>query len=217
MPDDDLLSARILDAAADQLQRYGYTKTTLDAVARAAGVAKGTLYLRWRSREDLFVAALRRERAAMQADVRAELAGVECADLRLLIAGMVRAYRRRTLVSALVLRDSEVLGSLARTADDHGLTGTGFVGYLMALRAQGLIDTERSLAEQVTVVSAAFLGYFLTAPMIPPSLQIDESAAEVVAETIHRMLVRREPLTPTEEAALDAATRAYATPEEDLP
>jgi AcrR family transcriptional regulator len=214
---DDALSERILDVAAEQLLRYGYSKTTLDAVARAAGVAKGTLYLRWRSREDLFVAALHRERAAMRADVAAELAGVEHADLRALVAGMVRAYRRRDLVSAMVLRDSEVLGGLARAADDHGLTSTGFVGFLRVLREQGLIDTERSLAEQVTVVSAAFLGYFHTAPMIPPSLQIDDSAAEVVAETIHRMLVRREPLTPAEEAAMDAATRAYVIPEEDLP
>ena len=215
MPD-DALGERILAAAAEQLTRYGYAKTTLDAVARAAGVAKGTLYLRWRTREDLFVAVLRRERAAMQAEIVAEL-GTGPADLRSLLAAQVRASCRRHLMSALMLRDAEVLGGLARAAEERGLSNTGFVGYLMGLREQGLIDTERSLAEQVTVVSSMFIGYFASTPMIPPSLRADGCAAEIVAETIHRMLVRREPLTPAEEAALDAATRAYATSKEDRP
>ena len=212
----DVLGERILSAAADELVRYGYAKTTLDAVARAAGVAKGTLYLRWRTREDLFVAVLRRERAAMQAEILAEL-GTGRADLRTLLAAQVRASCRRDLMSALMLRDADVLGGLARAAEERGLSNTGFVGYLVALREQGLIDTERTLAEQVTVVSSMFIGYFAGAPMIPSSLRVDGCAAEIVAETIHRMLARREPLTPAEAAAMDAVTRAYATPEEDLP
>jgi AcrR family transcriptional regulator len=213
---DDVLGERILAAAAEELARYGYAKTTLDAVARAAGVAKGTLYLRWRTREDLFVAVLRRERAAMQAEIAAEL-GSGQADLRSLVAAQVRASCRRNLMSALMLRDAEVLGGLARAAQDRGLSDTGFVGYLVALREQGLIDTERSLAEQVAVVSSMFIGYFASAAMIPSSLQVEGCAAELVAETIHRMLVRRAPLTPAEVAALDATTRAYATVKEDLP
>ncbi|GAC1395003.1 MAG: hypothetical protein NVSMB65_13760 [Chloroflexota bacterium] len=36
---------RILDAAATLLVRWGYRKTTLDDVAREAGVGKGTIYL----------------------------------------------------------------------------------------------------------------------------------------------------------------------------
>ncbi|MGI5126025.1 TetR/AcrR family transcriptional regulator [Pseudonocardia sp. CA-107938] len=211
-----MLGERILSAAADELVRYGYAKTTLDAVARAAGVAKGTLYLRWRTREDLFVAVLRRERAAMQAEILAEL-GDEPADLRALLVAQVRASCRRNLMSALMLRDADVLGGLARAAEERGLATSGFVGYLVALREQKLIDTERTLAEQATVVSSMFIGYFTSAPMIPSSLQVDGCAAELVAETIHRMLVRPEPLTPAEQAAMDATTRAYATFDEEHP
>jgi hypothetical protein len=43
---------------------------------------------------------------------------------------------------------------------------------------------------------------------------VDDSAADVVAETIQRMLARREPLTPTETAAMDAATRAFVAQED---
>ena len=49
---------RILDAAANLILRWGYKKTTIDDIAKQAGVAKGTIYLHWKTREDLFVALL---------------------------------------------------------------------------------------------------------------------------------------------------------------
>jgi len=39
---------RILDAASTLILRYGYHKTTIDDIAREAGVGKGTLYLHLR-------------------------------------------------------------------------------------------------------------------------------------------------------------------------
>lgn len=212
---DDALGTRILEAAAEELLRYGYAKTTLEAVARAAGVAKGTLYLRWRTREELFVAVLRQERASMLADVAAELETVEHADLRALLAAMVRAYRRRGLLTALLLRDADVLGGLTRATDAREVADTRFVGLLVDLRERGLVDAVRPLAEQVTVVSAVFLGYFVTAPLMPQRFRIDDSAADVVAETVDRMLARREPLTRAETAAMDAAARAFVTRDQE--
>jgi AcrR family transcriptional regulator len=49
---------RILDAAATLLVRWGYRKTTIDDVAREAGVGKGTIYLHWRDKNELFRAAI---------------------------------------------------------------------------------------------------------------------------------------------------------------
>src|SRR5215468_8757844 len=49
---------RILDAAAALLVRWGYRKTTIDDVAREAGVGKGTIYLHWKDKNELFRAAL---------------------------------------------------------------------------------------------------------------------------------------------------------------
>ncbi|OLD80902.1 MAG: hypothetical protein AUG54_04740 [Ktedonobacter sp. 13_1_20CM_4_53_7] len=42
---------RILDAAAELMLRWGYNKTTIDDIARYAGVAKGTIYLHWKNHE----------------------------------------------------------------------------------------------------------------------------------------------------------------------
>src|SRR3954452_1273194 len=43
----------ILDAADRLLARYGYKKMTIDDLAREAGIGKGTVYLHFRSKEDV--------------------------------------------------------------------------------------------------------------------------------------------------------------------
>jgi AcrR family transcriptional regulator len=44
----------ILVAAAEMFARYGYQRATIDQIAEAAGVAKGSVYLSFASKEDLF-------------------------------------------------------------------------------------------------------------------------------------------------------------------
>src|SRR6478672_1579101 len=65
---------RILDAAAALIMRWGYNKTTIDDIARQAGVAKGTIYLHWKTREDLFAALLKREKAELADDLKQRIA-----------------------------------------------------------------------------------------------------------------------------------------------
>lgn len=49
----------LLSAALDQFVERGYAATRLDNVAASAGVSKGTLYLYYTSKEDLFKAVVR--------------------------------------------------------------------------------------------------------------------------------------------------------------
>jgi AcrR family transcriptional regulator len=51
----------ILEAATKAFAQHGYKKTSIDDVAKAAGVAKGTVYLACTSKEDLFYQVLHRE------------------------------------------------------------------------------------------------------------------------------------------------------------
>ena len=51
----------ILLEAARAFSRFGFKKTSVDEIAKAAGVAKGTIYLAVESKEDLFYQALHRE------------------------------------------------------------------------------------------------------------------------------------------------------------
>ncbi len=50
----------IIDAAAPFFARYGIKKTTVDEIAQAAGMGKGTIYLHFKSKEELFEALVRR-------------------------------------------------------------------------------------------------------------------------------------------------------------
>lgn len=52
---------RILMVAGGQFGRFGFRKTSMEGVARAAGVAKGTLYLGCTSKRDLFYQTLLRD------------------------------------------------------------------------------------------------------------------------------------------------------------
>jgi len=65
---------RILDAAAELMLRWGYNKTTVDDVAREGGVAKGRIYLHWKTREDLFTALMKREYIRMAEGFQQRLA-----------------------------------------------------------------------------------------------------------------------------------------------
>ncbi|GAA4201987.1 TetR/AcrR family transcriptional regulator [Streptosporangium oxazolinicum] len=52
---------RILDAAGELLVRLGYRKVTVEDIAQLAGIGKGTVYLHWRTKQQLFEALLLRE------------------------------------------------------------------------------------------------------------------------------------------------------------
>lgn len=56
--DPDSKKRRILEAARRLLVKRGFQDIVLDDVAHEAGVAKGTLFLYYKSKEDLFAAAL---------------------------------------------------------------------------------------------------------------------------------------------------------------
>src|SRR5215831_5822159 len=57
----DQRASRILDVAARLIVRYGYDKTTLDDIAAAANISKSTMYLYWKSKDELFQALITRE------------------------------------------------------------------------------------------------------------------------------------------------------------
>lgn len=62
-------------AARTQFARFGYRKTTIDEVARAAGVAKGTVYLFTESKADLFTAVALEAEAELRARMVSEMSG----------------------------------------------------------------------------------------------------------------------------------------------
>lgn len=65
--------AAILAAATERFMRYGFRRTSLEDIAREAGLARPSLYLRFRNKEEIFraVAAGLHERALQAAEAAA--------------------------------------------------------------------------------------------------------------------------------------------------
>src|ERR1700724_1237016 len=59
---------RLLDAALVELREHGYEGTSLQAIARRAGLSKGAIYWSFRDKRDLFLALIeeRLDAAAQQ-------------------------------------------------------------------------------------------------------------------------------------------------------
>ena len=57
-PRDPAVDRAILEAARSVLARKGFTGTSMDEIARQAGVGKDTLYRRWKSKDDLVLHVL---------------------------------------------------------------------------------------------------------------------------------------------------------------
>jgi AcrR family transcriptional regulator len=111
----DVVRARILEAAHAHLTRYGYRRTNVAELARAAGIGKGTLYLFFPSKAQVFMEVALEVEAEVRARLLAELAG-PFASRREMIARYLRSQfdvlREHPLLA--VLTDPEESRALMR-------------------------------------------------------------------------------------------------------
>src|SRR5215469_16060671 len=70
-PDIDDVSVRILDAALAEYLAHGFRRTSVDDVARRAGIGRATIYRRFAARDELVQAVLVRETRRFFADIAA--------------------------------------------------------------------------------------------------------------------------------------------------
>jgi AcrR family transcriptional regulator len=205
---------RILDAASALIQRWGYNKTTIDDIARQAGVAKGTIYLHWKTREQLFSALLTREKLEMGAEIRQAIVDdPEGATLRGMIKHMALILMKRPLLKAVFLHDMEMLGKLAHdrySTEAHQQRLAGFHAYLELLREYNLVRKDLSLQAEVYIFSAIFTGFFIAQPFMVEDYPLsDEEIADLMAETVHLTLEPDHPIPPDSLAAASNMFRRY--------
>ncbi len=65
--------SQILEAARHVFARRGFAEASMDEIAQSAGVAKGTLYLYYRSKQDLYRASLREGLFALCSELEREV------------------------------------------------------------------------------------------------------------------------------------------------
>ncbi|MDC0674390.1 TetR/AcrR family transcriptional regulator [Nannocystis radixulma] len=164
---------RILDAAGVLLLRLGYRKVTIEDVAKQADVGKGTVYLHWRSKEQLFTALVLRT----SMELTEELLGLVRADpTQVLPHRFVRssflAAVRRPLMFALLSGDTELLGKLSKGPLSRMKAQSG-EQYSRMMIARGLLRGD--VPHLQYTMRAAMLGFYMIE-------SLDREAANFAAE-----------------------------------
>jgi AcrR family transcriptional regulator len=106
--------AEILDAAAEVFARSGYHGTSVADLVEAAGVARGTFYLYFQSKNAVFIELLDK----LTVDLRAEIRGVDTREgaappreqLVAIVVRLLKAVETNRATIAILLREAVGLG-----------------------------------------------------------------------------------------------------------
>jgi AcrR family transcriptional regulator len=187
-----LREERILDAAAALLVRWGYRKTTIDDVAREAGVGKGTIYLHWKDKNELFRAAIWRANQQVGEDIMQRVAADPEGGLvhRLWTHGLLAA-RANPLVAAIMKGQPDIFQGLISTLDPgirSQLVGNA-QAYVAQLQSAGLIRADIP-APVITFLLTALKVGIINAPDLINQEQVPsmEQLAETLSDLIRRWL-----------------------------
>jgi len=83
---------KIMQVAAKMFSKYGFQKTTVDEIARAAHKAKGSVYYYYASKEDLFKAVVEQEINVLKAGLTRVI--IDSTDA----TGMIRNYLMNRMI-----------------------------------------------------------------------------------------------------------------------
>ena len=171
---------QIIDAAVDLIADQGFTATSVDDIAAAAGVAKGSVYYNFGSKSDVFEAALagglERLTSTLQA-ARAGLVGKEA--LVALVAELLEQIRLHPNFAKLLAAEVFRVGREWQETVGH-------------IRAEVIEFYAQALAEDrpgddVSLLAAAVFGATLVAGLewlvFQPERDFEEVLAAVVALT----------------------------------
>ncbi|MBA9007595.1 TetR/AcrR family transcriptional regulator [Thermomonospora cellulosilytica] len=180
--------ARILDAAYEQFCRMGIQRSTMEDVARRAGVSRITVYRRFATKDALVEQVVRREFRRYFDQFLIDIEQAETAADRVVLGfvSSLRAIRRNPLIGGLIAAEpDQVVASMISDGGRTLATVRQFVaGQLRreqrAGNVSGDLDTDL-VAELMVRISASFLAI--------PSHLIDLDDDEQLAAVARRFLV----------------------------
>jgi AcrR family transcriptional regulator len=191
--------ARILDAAYEQFCRLGIQRSSMEDVARRAGVSRITVYRRFATKDTLVEHVVRREfrRYFDQFLIDIQQAGTVADRVVLGFVSSLRAIRRNPLIGGLIAAEPDLLVPSMITDGGRTLaTVRQFVaGQLRreqrAKTVSADLDTDL-VAELMVRISASFLAV----PSQVVDLDDDERLAEVARQFLVPMLRSPRPPDP---------------------
>jgi AcrR family transcriptional regulator len=186
--DMDETRVRVLDAAYEQFCRMGIQRSTMEDVAKRAGVSRITVYRRFATKDALVEQVVRREFRRYFDRFLIDIQQAETAADRVVLGfvSSLRAIRRNPLIGGLIAAEPDLLvSSMIRDGGRTLATVREFVaGQLRqeqrAGKVSGELDTD-FVAEMMVRVSASFLAI--------PSHLVDLDDDEQLAALARRFLV----------------------------
>ncbi len=200
---------RILDAAGVLLSRLGYRKVTVEDIANQAGIGKGTIYLHWRTKENLFQALLLRESLRASENLLARIGEDPSEVVPHRFHRAVFLYTQRNpLLSALMSGNTELLGRLKK----HPLQDQDAVvteRYLKTMTDQGLLRDD--LPHLLFALRSSALGFYLMDNFTTDGAGLTpEEKADALAHIIRTAFEPPEKPSPANVAATAAeVTQAF--------
>lgn len=161
-------ASRIIEAMVRLVLRQGYDKTTMQDIADEAGVARSTIYTKWKTKEALFTDVLWVESLAYLDDWL-ELVEQDADDgsLRSIYRTALHAVRQRPFILALYTQNQFVLGSFTHDptfAEAISALLLWNTNWLRTLQAHGLIRINVDV-ETIAWIEVIFRQGFYTLPI----------------------------------------------------
>jgi TetR/AcrR family transcriptional repressor of uid operon len=185
----DAYSERILAATRELLARHGLRRTSLQDIARAAGVGPATLYRRFASRDVLLARLIEREARELFTRVDDAVAAITDPEEALVASFLVftRALREHDLLQALIASDPERVLPLL-TSQGAPLLAAGR-SYLAA-HLQRARDNGAQLTAEPEILAEIFVrvahSLILTTDTVLP-MHDDQALAKIARATFARL------------------------------
>ncbi|MGD0948842.1 MAG: TetR/AcrR family transcriptional regulator [Candidatus Binatia bacterium] len=154
-----------MDIAIDCFARYGYQATSIDRIAKTAGVTKGAIYYHFKNKEDLLFAAVTKRVGQFERRVAAHLAAVTDAAAALREVACVcldhatKSNHRRMIVTLMV----EAIDTHPRLEADFSAMMQRFREFLKSIVQRGQRAGQFRRDVKATIAAEVFAGAIIGA------------------------------------------------------
>jgi AcrR family transcriptional regulator len=154
----------LMDIAIDCFARYGYQATSIDRIARAAGLTKGAIYYHFKDKEDLLFEAVKSRVSQFERRITSDIAAIQDAAAALRRVGELcfehatKSNHRRLIVTLMV----EALDTNARLSAQFREMMRRFRAFLRGIievgQRQGVFRADVSAITAAGVYAGAVMG-----------------------------------------------------------
>ena len=189
----------ILDAADQFLSRYGYKKMTIDDLAQAVGIGKGSVYLHFSSKEELVLSHIDRIIERLKEELRNIAAQKDISpEERLRKMLIMRVLFRFDSVQHYTQSLNDLLAAvrpnlLSRRKNYFAQEAEIFAAVIEEGDRLGIFESENSLetAETLLLATNSLLPFSLTPQQLGERSEIEEKILQV-ANLLLKGLIHRE-------------------------